>query len=293
MERDKRIAVVTDSGTSILPGSPEAKELGVTVVPLALEFYEQGDYAPYSDADISSDDFYRRMKSAEKMLPKTAGAVQGEFLKVFRKLRDKSESILSFNITSRHSGVWESAVQAKNTILDEQGQEININVIDTKSVSRTSAFSVIAASEASKRGASFKDIQDEIAEVIAKSGLFVTLKTLDNFIIGGRGKDLVSAIAASKLNIRPIIVFNDGKLEVSDKIWGGFEKARKIMIEKVGDAGNLLRLAVIHTNAPLVAKITQETLEKTFKLAVPVYEAGPVLAVHAGEGAVGIAFQKA
>ena len=34
MERDKHVAVVTDSGTSMRFDGPEARELGVTVVPL-------------------------------------------------------------------------------------------------------------------------------------------------------------------------------------------------------------------------------------------------------------------
>ena len=67
------------------------------------------------------------------------------------------------------------------------------------------------------------------------------------------------------------------------------------MVEMVGDAGELVRLAVVHTDALELAKKIKEELERKriFEGIIPIYEAGPALAVHAAAGAIGIAFQKA
>lgn len=295
MERDKHVAIVADSGSSIRQDSPEAKELGVTIVPLALEFYEHGNYVPYSDAEITSDDFYKRMETAGKMLPKTSGAVPGSFVETFRNLRQKAKSIISINITSKLSGVWDSAVLAKNIISSEPGPETEYEIVDTGKVSLASWFPVETAKQAIERGASLKEIRQEIEEVINKTQLFCTLETFENLKNGGRGSDILKAILATTLSLYPVIGFENGKLKNFAMIRHKAEKAREKMIEMLGDAGKLVKLAVVHTNVPDTAvRIRQELINrKIFKGIIPIYEAGPVLAVHAGPGAIAFAFQKA
>ncbi len=291
MERDKHVAVVADSGTSMRFDSPEARELGVTVVPLEIKFFEHGEYVPYSDANIENDDFYQRMGSSEK-LPQTSGNIPYPFLETYRKLKDKAESIISIHITSKHSGVCEAATLAKKYLQDEAGPKINIEIVDSKLVSIPAWFPVETAGLASKRGATIQEIKDEVIEVISKTQLFVTLETFDNLRKGGRGDEIIKAVFASVLSIYPVLGFVDGKLKDLAKA-RTVQKARDQMIQMVGDAGKLVRLAVVHTNAPALAERVKEALKKIYTGAIPVYEAGPVLAVHAGPGAVGIAFQKA
>ena len=276
------------------PDSPEAKELEVTVVPLEIKFWENGQFVPYADSDISNEDFYRRMKSADK-LPQTSGIITGRLTETFRKLRDKAESIISIHITSKESGVWNSAVLAKNIVQEEPGPKTEFEIIDTGSVSLTSWFPVEAAAEAARKGATLKAVKEEATEVANKSHLFVTLETLENLKYGGRGKEIWQAKFAIAISIFPVVGFKDGKLKNFAMARPKAENARQKMLEMLGDEGELVRLAVVHTNAPVLAvRIREEVIKrKIFGGIIPIYEAGPVLGVHAGEGAVGFAFQKA
>jgi DegV family protein with EDD domain len=295
MERDRHVAVVADTGSSLRPDSPEAKELGVTVVPLEIAFWEKGQFIPYADSDISNEDFYRRMMASGKTLPQTSGIITGRLTETFKKLREKAESVISINITSKESGVWNSAVLAKNIVMSEPGPKTEFEIVDTGLVSVASQFSVETAAQAAKKGASLKAVKDEAEEVAKNSQIFVTLETLDNLKYGGRGKEIWQAKFAITLSLFPVVGFKDGKLKTLAMARLKAENAREKMIEMLGDAGRLVRLAVVHTNAPVLAVRMREEIikRKIFSGIIPVYEAGPALAVHAGEGAVGFAFQKA
>jgi DegV family protein with EDD domain len=293
MNVERPVAVVTDSGCSIRPKSPEALKLGITIVPLEVRFWEKGQYVPYSDTDISPDDFYHRMRTAQK-IPQTSGAVPGRLFETFERLSGQKKPIISINITSKHSVAWESAVLAKNMIHEKtqaEGRECSpIEVIDSKHVSLATWFPTYLAGELSQKGATLEQITSEVLEAISKIQTFVTLETFDNLKKGGRADNLVKAVLASALKIYPVLGFADGKLKDYAKTRTA-QKARDRMVEMVGDAGKLVKIAVIHTNALNAAERVKEALTKMYEGTIPIYDAGPVLAVHAGEGAVGIAFQ--
>lgn len=295
MRSEREIAVVTDSGSSIMPDSPEAKKFGVTVVPLEIRFWENGQYVSYPDAAIDPVDFYQRMRTSEK-LPQTSGAVPGRLAETFRHLSDQAKSIISIHITSRHSVAWESAVLAKKIVEDEnmeKGKEnVPMEIIDSKQVSLATWFPAELGARLSQKGATLAQIKTEVLEAISKIQLYVTLETFENLKKGGRANEVVKAVLASMLSIYPVLGFADGKLKDFAKA-RTVQKARETMIEMVGDAGRLVKLAIVHTNAINVAEGIKEALGKIYKGNIPIYEAGPVLAVHAGKGAVGIAFQKA
>lgn len=298
MTSHERVAVVTDSGCSIPPGSPEAKELGITIVPLEVRLWDEkkDQYISYPDTEIKPDEFYYRMRTTKKM-PQTSGAVVGQLSKVFGNLlqSDTVDSIFSIHLTSEHSGAWASANLAKTIALEETPNSARddkpIEIIDSKLITLAMWFLAEQAGELSQKGATLTQIKNEILESISKTHLFVTLETFDNLRRGGRAGEVTQAVLASMLSIHPIIGLDDGKLKkvgVSRSVQG----ARNKMVEMVGDAGKLKKVAVIHTNTIDVAQNIKDALGKMYTDGlIPIYEAGPALSVHAGPGAVGIAFQ--
>lgn len=291
MNPERKVAVVTDTGTSIKPESQEAKELKVTVVPLEIMFYEKGQYVPYSDADITPQEFYQRMREGEKLL-QTSGAISGRIRETFTQLSEKAQSIVSIHITSKHSVVWESAILGKNLFQADAEKAFPIEIVDSKQVSLATWFPVEDAAHLSEKGATLEQIMEELKERIPKISLYTVLESFENLKHGGRAKELVKGYLASILSIYPVLTFVEGTLTQCGRARTA-QKARERMIEMVGDAGKLVKLAIIHTNATNVAEGVREALGKIYKGNIPIYEAGPVLAVHAGEGAVGVAFQKA
>ena len=88
----------------------------------------------------------------------------------------------------------------------------------------------------------------------------------------------------------PTLGLKDGKLDLYGKARNA-SKARARIVEMVGDMGELLNVGVIHTNAQELAEGVKNSLDKIFKGMIPIVDAGPALATHAGEKAVAIVSQ--
>jgi DegV family protein with EDD domain len=289
-EIDRRVAIVTDTGSSITPKWKIAKDLGVTIVPLEVMLWENGAYVPHPDSEIDIDEFYKHMRTTDR-LPQTSGAVMSRLIETYRELSKTRGSIMSIHITAGESAAYSSAVLAKNTVIEE-APSLEISVVDSKQASIAEWFCVEAAAKSALMGATIPQLNDEVEEVIKKTQVLVTLDTFDNLRKGGRGDQAFKAFMGATFAVYPVITFVDGKLN-HDELVHGKVKSRKRMLEMVGDAGKLTRAVVIHTNAFDLAETTKQALMKIFPGDVPIIEAGPALAVHAGEGAIGIAFQRA
>ncbi|KPJ70273.1 hypothetical protein AMJ51_02400 [Microgenomates bacterium DG_75] len=286
----EKVEVVTDSGTSIRPEAKEAKEAKVTIIPLEVKFYENGKFVPYYDLDVSPDEFYRKMLKGEK-LPQTSGNVTGKMIETYKKISQKTDSIISIHITSKHSVAWESAVLSARLAQEEIPKEVFIEVIDSKQISLGTWYLTEHAAKLSQKGVDLEQIKEEVLEMIPKIQLLAVLESFENLKKGGRADDIVKAYLASLLQIYPIIGLKEGKLVQFDRARSP-KKARGRMVEMVGDSGKLVRMAVLHTRVPELAREVKENLAEIYEGEIPIYEAGPVLGVHAGEGAVGIVFQK-
>lgn len=285
-----RVEVVTDSGASIRPEDKEAKEYNITIVPLNITFFEDGQPKSYDDLEFTPGEFYRKMRES-KELPQTSGAVIGKIAKIYEELSGKTDSIISIQITSKHSVAWESAVQGAE-MTQAKIPELSIEVIDSRQISLGTWFLAELAAKLSQEGASLEEIKNEVLITIPKIQLYAALSTLDNIIKGGRVPTLMGYVGKT-LNILPVLGVFDGEIKDIGKV-RTVGKARKEMIKKVeGEEKEIVRMAVLHTNDPEAAEEVREALAEFYKGKIPIYEAGPVLGVHAGEGAVGVAFQRA
>jgi len=290
MTPQHKVAVVTDSCSSVRPEDELANRYEVVIIPVDIKFFEGGRYVPYSDLEISPKEFYQRMRASEK-LPQTSGAITGRIAKAFERLSTETDSIISIHVTSKHSVAWESALLGKK-LAQEKIPGLLIEVIDSKHISFGLWFLVEHAAVLSQKGANLEQIREELLQMIPHIHLLAVLESFENLKRGGRADDLVKAHLASLLSIYPVIGLKGGKLVQFARARSP-EKARKKMIEMIGDSGKLVRMAVLHTNIPGMAEEVKASLQKIYKGEIPIYEAGPVLGVHAGEGAVGVAFQTA
>ena len=291
MSLERKVAVVTDSGSSMRPEYKEAQDLGVTIVPLEIKFYENGQYVPYGDLESTPEEFYQRMRKSEK-IPQTSGAVIGRIFETYKRLSKETDSAISVHITSKHSVAWESAVAGAKIAQEEIPGVLDIEVIDSRQLSLGTWLLVEHAALLSQKGARLEQIKEEVLAMIPQVQLLVVLKTFENLKKGGRANDVVQAYFASLLQINPILGLQEGKL-VRLEMTRSAKKSRGRMVEMVGDSGKLVRVGLLHTHALEVAEEVEKALSNIYQGEMPVYDAGPVLGVHAGEGAVGVVFQKA
>lgn len=289
MNIERKVAVVTDSGASIRPEDSIAKEYGVTILPLDVVFYENDKEVSYSDLDLTPSEFYQKMAASDR-LPKTSGAITGRAVRKYEELAESTKSIISVHLTSKHSAIYSSALAAANMVR-ETHPELLIEVVDSKNLSLGAWFAAETAAILAQQGLSLTEIKEETLKIITKIETYAALANLDNVIAGGRISNLEGYLA-SLLHINPILKVDDGKLTGVAKV-RTFEKAKKEMVGRVRSSdAEIVKMAVMHANAPDTANEIKEALQEFYPQEIRIYEAGPVLGVHAGPGAVGIAFQR-
>lgn len=288
MTPERKVAVVTDEGCSIRPHDSLAQKYGVAIMPLELSFYQDGVYVPCTDPKMTLPEFYKRLREAKKP-PKTSGAM-GSLAESYKSLATQTDSIISIHLTSKRSGAWSSAVLAKR-LAQEEMPELLIEVIDSKQISLGQWFLVERAAQRAQEGASLAEIKQEVIDTIPKIELLAVLANLDNVIAGGRVPAFQGHLG-NLLKIKPILAVEDGEIQVRERP-RSMRKAIEGMVEwvRIAQARQIVKMAVLHTNDLAAAKDVRSALADFYHGEIKIYDAGKVLAVHAGEGAVGVAFE--
>jgi DegV family protein with EDD domain len=122
--------------------------------------------------------------------------------------------------------------------------------------------------------------------------MLFALDTLDYLVKGGRaGK--AQGLAASLLNIKPVLTFNrEGVIEPFKKV-KGMKKAIAAIAEAAAEAGpGRVSVAILHAQAPDLAEALTAALDATGSDYDLVHTAsvGAVIGTHAGPRAIGAAF---
>ncbi len=276
------VALVTDSTASIPPDLLE--KYNIRVVPLVVVW---GNESLADGVDIQPDEFYRRLQTA-KVMPSTSQATVGSFLSVYRELLDEGRDVLTVVISSKLSGTYQSAAQAR----EELGAGGRIAIVDSLTTSMEMGFHVLEAARAAQSGASLHECQSIAEEAKKHTGVVFAVDTLEFLHRGGRIGG-ASRFLGTALGIKPILEVRDGKVEALDKVRTrrrSLERIANIVIGRVGDR-RPVRLAAVHANAPEDAAFVLEkataALEPVQTLISPV---SPVIGTHTGPGTVGLAY---
>ena len=223
-----KIRVVTDSTADLTPELVE--RYGITVVPLTVF----ADGKAYKDKiDITNEEFYALLQSS-KELPTTSQPSPAAFADVYRQLAaEGAEQIISIHISTALSGTYQSSVLAAGLV----AQEVTVHNVDSKIATMGLGLLVIAAARMVEVGDSADNILQVLDEIVKKQRLYFLLDSLDNLHKGGRiGK--ASHLFGSLLNIKPVLCFTDGVINVQDKVRGNkdnkaLERLIEILLEKI------------------------------------------------------------
>jgi DegV family protein with EDD domain len=277
-----RTGIVCDSTCDL--GPEWLEQHGVRMVPLKVLF----DTVSYLDwIDLSPEEFYAKLASAPS-LPKTSQPSPADFAAAYAELADAGYTeIVSIHLTSALSGTFESATMAA------AGSPVPVRIVDTKTVSMATALAVKAGIEARDAGGTPADIESAARTAAESSSLFFVLDTLEYLVKGGRaGK--AAGLAASVLNIKPILTFTpEGTIEPFKKV-KGFNKALAELAAHIAaeSNGKHLRLSILHGAAPHLAEQMTAALDAAgvnYTLDT-IGSVGAVIGTYAGPGAVGVAY---
>jgi DegV family protein with EDD domain len=277
-----RVGIVCDSTCDL--GPEWLAQHDVKMVPLKVLF----DTDSYLDwIDLSPDAFYSKL-AASPVLPKTSQPSPADFAAVYARLAETGcTEIVSIHLTSALSGTFESATLAA------VNSPVPIRIVDTKTVSMATALAIKAAVEVRDAGGSATDVEAAARKVADSSRLYFILDTLEYLVKGGRaGK--AAGLAASVLNIKPILTFTpEGTIEPFRKV-KGLKKALAELAAQVAtdSAGTRLRLSLLHGAAPELADQMVAALDAAgvdYELDM-IGSVGAVIGTYAGPGAVGLAY---
>ena len=279
--RDLTIRIVTDSTSDIEPA--RAAELGVDVVPL---FVLWGDKSYRDYVDLSRTEFYERLKS-EPVLPTTSQPTSKMFEDAFEPHVAAGDEVLCITISSKLSGTMNAASAAAQRFDDR------VRVIDSETAAGGLGMMVMHANELAQGGASMGTIVASIEREKATQRLFACVPDLSFLNRTGRigkAKQLIGTL----MKIVPVLSLKEGAVVPEAQV-RTFARAQETMIDmSIANAPDIAaaRFLVMHTNAPELAAAVLSKLHERFDGAQPklsgILEAGPVIGVHAGAGAVGV-----
>jgi DegV family protein with EDD domain len=273
------IRIVTDS-TCDLPPELVAK-YGITVIPL---YINAGGKSYRDGIDLSRQEFYERLPSFDP--PATTSAPgPGVFAETYERLASEGATgIVSLHISSTLSNVTNIAQLAA-----QETKAVPVKVVDSQNLSLATGLAAVVASIKATAGATLDEISSTLAHLAKCTYCFAVLDTVEYLRRSGRMSHVMSTLA-SLLRIKPLLKMNAGVSSV-ERV-RTHKTAMSRLVELATQLGPLLKLAILHTNAPEGA---EELRQQAAGLFPPgddtplVVQVTPVLGVHLGPGAVGLA----
>lgn len=275
------VHIVTDSASDL--SVEDATAYGIQVVPLTIRF---GDEEFVDREQLSVSDFYRRM-AASDALPETAAPSPGAFEEAFRKAAaDGADAVVCITLSSELSATMQSAQNAARAL---EG-EIDVRVVDSKSITAGLATQVVEAAKLARDGATVDEVVARVDELVAGTMIYGALDTLENLEKGGRiGK--ARSMLGSMLSIKPIILIKDGAVEEAAK-----QRTRRKALEWLRDAlyaeAEVKHLVVAHGEAPDVDAFLDLIADRYPRDQVKIGSIGAVIGTHGGPRIIGVCYVK-
>jgi fatty acid kinase fatty acid binding subunit len=288
------IRIVTDSGAHLPP--EVRRQFAIPVVPLVVLF---GAKAYKDEVEVSNDQFYEMLHS-EKVHPTTSTPAPAEFISVWKPLLDSGEEIVTLLLPSGLSATYASAATAKAQLEAERGKPLPITLVDSRWLSMAMGFQAIAGARAACSGQTREQVAAAMTALDSRLTLIFLLDTLEYLRRGGRiGKG--QAFLGMMLHIKPLLQIANAQVEPLERA-----RSRKAglnrLVELVSDpphkeservGSGPLHVAVLHAGAPKEAEYLENELRARFNIAeLYIAQIGPVIAVHSGPQAVGLAFYR-
>ncbi len=279
-----KVRIVTDSTCDL---SQELLDrYDIKVIPLCIIMDDQS----YKDGvEVKTEDVLK-WSNENKTTPKTSAANLEDASEFLRPFQEAGEEVIYIGISEDMSTTC--------NVMRLAGEELefeNFHVINSMNLSTGIGLQVLRAADLAAKGKSAQEIYDAIngaREDVRASFVVDTLVFLSR---GGRCS-AVTALLASTLKIKPRIAVTLGKMGVSKKYHGNFDKSIIKYVHEMEDdllAADPSRVFITHSpmeNPALVEEIKDYL--KSLKHFDEVLEtnAGCVISSHCGPNCLGVLF---
>jgi DegV family protein with EDD domain len=276
------VALVTDT-THYLP-RPLVEGKRLHEVSLYVKF--NGKQVRESELLTDFDGFYNSLRTASEM-PTTSQPSIGDFLAVWQPLLDAGDDIVSLHLASGISGTYDSALQAKASLVGDGLDESRLHVLDAQTGCGGSGLMLLAGAAAIQSGADAAAVAEKIRASREALKIWFVVDTLEYLRRGGR-IGAAAALLGGALKIKPILTFETEITPVERVRTASRAFERMVDYMEMRKADGADGWCVQHVQAPEQAERLVERGRDVFG-SDPVFvsEIGPVIGAHVGPGLIG------
>lgn len=278
---EKPVVITTDSASD-LNELFKSRDIGEFSLYVML-----GENQYLDDVDIQTPMIFDYYEKTGK-LPTTAARSQNDFYQYFKSFTDKGFSVVHVAISSEISSTYSYAYAAAAELED-------VYVVDGRSLSSGTGLLALAAADMRDRGCDAKTIAQAIEQRKNSVQASFIINTLEFLYKGGRCSGL-SAFFGKAFSIKPSLQLIDGKITVSRKFLGNFNKNVVKYVDYTLEKYNtpdMTRVFITHTHAsPEAVQAVRSRLTEYGFAPENIIEtiAGSTITSHCGKSTLGILY---
>lgn len=241
-----------------------------------------------AEADITDyDAFYRRLIESDEGATTSQPSV-GDFLTAYSPHLEAGRDIVSIHLSAGISGTFESAIQARQQLVDEDAGGERVHVYDSRSACGGMGMVALAAAKAAQEGASATEVLERAREAREALRMWFAIDTLEYLRRGGR-IGAARAWLGSALQIKPILTLEE-EITPVERVRTrrrAFERLVRFAeeLDQAGSGGWVVQHIHDHENAQ---RLVAEARDVFGSDPIFVSEVGPVIGAHTGPGLLGL-----
>src|SRR5699024_10750411 len=224
------VKILTDSACDLTDEIIEEYDIDVLAIPV-----NEGEKEYLDKVTINPKKMYDDMRNGK--VYKTAQIPLYTFQEKFAQIAKNKKSTVYIAFSSGLSGTYQTAVLAKNSLIEEYPNlESDLNIVDSRSASVGFGLLVYKAAQMAKEGRNKEEILKVLDFYVDHIEHIFTVDNLEYLFRGGR-VTRAQAVVGGLLHIKPILdIPEDGTLRPIEKVRGR-KKVLKRMIDIMEERG--------------------------------------------------------
>ena len=277
-----RIKITSDSTCDL--SAEILEKYGITLMPLTVikDGQEFRDNVTITPADI-----FAHVAAGGALCSTTAVSI-GEYQDFFAPFSAEYDGVVHINISSEFSSTHQNACLAA----EEFG---NVVAVDSRNLSTGQGLVVLKACELAKTAEDLQQLKAQLDAFTHKVEASFVIDKLEYLAKGGRCSS-VMALGANLLNLKPCIDVKNGKMGVTKKYRGRYDKCLAAYVrdrlENREDLDTSMPIFITQTKVSDESYTAVKEAVATYGKFETVYEtvAGCTVSCHCGPGTLGILF---
>lgn len=276
--------IITDSTADLTDAFVQAHDIEVLGMTVTIG---ENNYETIGENRLTNETLLAEIKNGKKV--QTSQVNSGQFSESFRKYAEQGEEVLYIAFSSGLSGTYQSAVIAREMVLEEF-PEAKITVFDSLSAAAGEGYIVEEIVKLRDAGQSVAELLPTLSKLSTHLQSLFMVDDLNHLALGGRISKTV-AMLGTMANIKPLLhVDTAGTLQQTSRVRGK-KKAIKTLIAETLDNMDMSypKIIVSYSGPDETAQEIKEQFAAVEGIKeVDVRPLSPTIVTHTGSGTISI-----